>query len=109
MFRALVIIGFFPERLNLESVAAAAVMDPMRSTTFDANWRLLDPAKSLLDYLGSFISLAKVWNPDAGSAAASASPSAASASTMASSTGSVLNGATAELAHSSVKEFVSAR
>lgn len=46
MFRALVIIGFFPERLNLESVAAAAVMDPMRSTTFDANWRLLDPAKS---------------------------------------------------------------
>ena len=109
MFRALVVIGFFPEPLNLESVAEAVVMDPMRSMTFDSNWRLLDPAKSLLDYLGSFISVAKVWNADAWSAAAPASPSAASISTMASSTGSVLNEATAELAHSSVKEFVSAR
>ena len=109
MFRALVVIGFFPEPLNLESVAEAVVMDPMRSMTFDSNWRLLDPAKSLLDYLGSFISVAKVWNADAWSAAAPASPSAASISTMASSTGSVLNETTAELAHSSVKEFVSAR
>lgn len=68
--------------------------------------RLLDPAKAILDYLGSFVSAARGWNLDVWSGAALVSPSAAPFSMMASSTGGVLSEAAVELAYSSLKEFI---
>ena len=107
MFRALVLIGFLPESIDLRSVAEAAVMDPMRGTIFDPNWRLFKPAKDILDDLGSFITMRKAWSDDMSPGGSPTSPVATPIST--SSSLYITGMATVELAHSSVKEFVSKR
>lgn len=108
-FRALIIIGFIPEPIDLDSVAEAALIEPMRNTTFDTDSRLLDPAHHMLELLGSFISVTSPWPFNVWPKISPGSASMASGRVSRSSFGSMGGQAVVELAHFSVKEYLSSR